>query len=357
MDLELEKKNPVLVTGATGYVAGWLIKKLLDQGFTVHAAVRDPTNKSKVEHLDKLAESSAGTIKYFKSDLLDEGSYEDAMKNCSVVFHTASPFIFEVKDPQKDLVDPAKKGTRNVLETVNKCDSVKRVVLTSSVAAMYGDNADLQDAPNNTLTEECWNTTSSLTRSPYSYSKTEAEKEAWKIFEEQSRWELVVVNPSLVIGPGINPFATSESFKIVREIGDGTLKSGLPYLGLAVVDVRDTAEGHFKAGFLKDVKGRYIISGENTSLTGIAAALLPKYEAYPIPRWTIPKPLVWLIGPWVDSTMTRSYVSRNVNYPLIADNSKGVKELGLKYRPLKDSIQEMFQQLIDSGQIPSVSAT
>ena len=112
----IDKTKPVLVTGATGYVAGRLVEKLLSEGMTVHAAVRNPSDTEKTKYLDALASSLPGTIKYFKSELLDEGSYDEAMKDCEVVFHTASPFVRSVKDPQKDLVDPAKKGTRNVLE-------------------------------------------------------------------------------------------------------------------------------------------------------------------------------------------------------------------------------------------------
>ena len=80
---------------------------------------------------------------YFKADLRDEGSYAEAMAGCQVVFHTASPFKLDVADPQEELVAPAQAGTRNVLEEVNRTPSVKRVVLTSSCAAIYGDNADL----------------------------------------------------------------------------------------------------------------------------------------------------------------------------------------------------------------------
>ncbi|MCF8366464.1 MAG: NAD(P)H-binding protein, partial [Bacteroidales bacterium] len=105
--ITLDKTKPVLVTGATGYVAGWLVKKLLDEGFTVHAAVRNPDKKEKVAHLDQMAKTAKGSLKYFKSDLLAKGSYAKAMKDCELVFHTASPFVLEVKDPQKDLIDPA----------------------------------------------------------------------------------------------------------------------------------------------------------------------------------------------------------------------------------------------------------
>ena len=72
--------------------------------------------------------------------------------------------------------------------------------------------------PNQELTEDLWNTSSSLEHQPYSFSKTVAEKEAWEINKAQDRWELVTINPSFVLGPGINPFGTSESFAIMKQI-------------------------------------------------------------------------------------------------------------------------------------------
>ena len=99
-----------MVTGATGYVASWLVKKLLDEGYVVHATVRDPDNKQKLQYLDALAEKASGSIRYFKADLLKKDGFKEAMEGCEIVFHTASPFINKVKDPQKDLIDPALKG-------------------------------------------------------------------------------------------------------------------------------------------------------------------------------------------------------------------------------------------------------
>ena len=169
---QIDKTKPVMVTGATGYVAGVLVKKLLHEGLTIHAPVRDPENPDKLKYLNELAEKAPGNIKYFKADLLDQGSYGEAMAGCELVFHTASPFKIDVKDPQKELIDPAKLGTRNVLEQACKTPSVKRVVVTSSCAAIYSDNADVALTPNGVFTEEVWNTTASLDHMPYSYSKT-----------------------------------------------------------------------------------------------------------------------------------------------------------------------------------------
>lgn len=350
---EINKSAPVLVTGATGYVAGWLVKKLLDEGLTVHAAVRNPNAREKLEHLDRVAESSPGTLRYFKADLLDDGSYAEAMEGCELVFHTASPFTLDIKDPQKELVDPALLGTRNVLEQANRTTSVKRVVVTSSCAAIYGDNADLEATPNGIFTEAVWNTSSSLDHQAYSYSKTVAEKEAWRIQGEQNRWDLVTINPSLVIGPGLNPNATSESFNIIRQIGDGTMKTGIPQMGMGAVDVRDLAEAHFRAGFSPEAQGRYIISAHNTDFTEMTSVLRDKFGSYPLPARTLPKWLVWIVGPLVNKAMTRKMVARNVGLPWRADNSKAITEFGLSYRPLKESMEEWFQQLVDEHILPS----
>ncbi len=347
---EINKREPVMITGATGYVAGWIVKKLLDEGLTVHAPVRDPENPEKLKYLNEIAENAPGRIKYFKADLLDEGSYAEAMRGCALVFHTASPFKIDVKDPQKELIDPAKLGTRNVLEQASKTPSVKRVVVTSSCAAIYSDNADVELTPNGVFTEDVWNTTASINHMAYSYSKTLAEKEAWKIHDAQSQWDLVTVNPTLVIGPGINPFATSESFKLIKQFGDGTMKSGAPRWGFGVVDVRDLSEAHYRAGFTPEAKGRYIVHAHSTDFVDMAAALLPKYgDDYPIPRKALPKWLVWLVAPMMDKTMTRKIISRNVNIPWVGDNSRGKRELGLAYRPLQESMNDFFGQMIESG--------
>ena len=348
---DIDTSAPVLVTGATGYVAGWIVKGLLDAGCTVHAPVRDPDNAAKLKHLNDIAANAPGEIRYFKADLLDDGSYDEAMRGCVVVFHTASPFTVDVKDPQRELIDPAVNGTRNVLESANRAESVKRVVLTSSCAAIYGDNADVANAPNGRLDESVWNTSSSIAHNPYFYSKTLAEKEAWKIAEAQDRWQLVVVNPSLVIGPALQARPTSESFNILLQIGGGALKSGAPRWGMGVVDVRDLADAQLAAGFKPEANGRNIVSGHETDMLAMALTLQDKYgKDYPLPSRAAPKWLAWLMAPMLGGGLTRKAVANNVNIPWRADNSKGKQELGATYRPLKTSMEDMFQQMIDAGQ-------
>lgn len=341
---------PILVTGATGYVAGWLIKELLEKGHTVHAAVRDPKNEKKLAHLNELANQYSGSIKYFKTDLLQNGTYKEAMQGCELVYHTASPFTSNFKDAQKDLIDPAVNGTANVLETANQVESVKRVVVTSSCAAIYTDATDCAKAPNGILTEEIWNTTASLTNQPYSYSKTLAEKKAWEIANAQNRWDLVTINPALVMGPPLNPkSATSESLNILKQIGDGTFKTGAPKLGIGLVDVRDVAKAHLKAGFTPQAKGRYITVGHNTNLFEATQTLLPKFgKNYPLPKSAAPKWLLWLVGPMVSKSLTRSFIANNVNIEWKADTSKIKQELGMNFRPMQTTMEDAFQAMVDA---------
>lgn len=341
---------PVLVTGATGYVAGWIVKRLVEAGVTVHAAVRNPNDAARLAHLEAMAQAGPGTIRFFAADLLQPGSYAQAMAGCEVVFHTASPFTTQVKDPQRELIDPALLGTRNVLEEASRTASVKRVVLTSSCAAIYTDAADCADAPGGVLTEAVWNTTASLEHQPYSYSKTLAEQEGWRLAKAQSQWKLVVVNPSLVIGPGTNAHATSESFNIVRQLGDGTMKAGAPRAGFGVVDVRDLAQAHLAAAFIAGAEGRHIVSGHDTDLLAVGQSLLPKFgDRFPLPRRSLPKWLVWLVAPM--SGLTRKFVARNVDHAWRADNHKSRQALGMTYRPLQESMQDMFAQMVDAGLI------
>ncbi len=344
----IDKTKPVMVTGATGYVAGWIIKKLLAEGITVHATVRNPGNKISLQYLDDLAEKAKGNIRYYKADLLDNGAFDEAMKGCELVFHTASPFTSKIRDAQKDLVDPALIGTKNVLNTANRIESVKRVVLTSSCAAIIGDAKDCLGYPNGIATEAEWNMTSSVEHQPYSYSKTVAEQAAWELSKAQSRWDLVVINPSLVIGPGINPNATSESFSLVRQLGDGSMKSGVPSFYIGVVDVRDVAEAQVAAGFTPGAEGRHIISAGNTDFMALASLLRKKFgNAYPFPKKLVPKLLVWLIAP--AAGFTRKMIRLNVGYHWRVDNTKSTRMLGMKYRPVEESIVDMFQQMIDNN--------
>lgn len=348
---EIDRSKPVLVTGASGFIASWIVKLLLEEGLTVHATVRDASRTDKVAHLSAIAEQAPGALRFFEADLLEEGTFKEAMQGCGLVLHTASPFFIQgIKDAQRQLIEPALQGTRNVLRSANEVESVQRVVLTSSVAAIYGDNIEIEDKPSGRFSENDWNASSDLEHQPYSYSKTLAEKEAWAMAEEQSRWDLVVLNPAFVLGPTLSGRTDSTSTDFVLSLVNGQFKSGAPELYFGIVDVRDVARAHVNAGFHPPASGRHIVSNEVLSVPQMAALLREKYDGrYPIPKNKLPKLLLYLFGPW--QGFSWKYVSRNVGIPIRFDNSYGVEDLGLEYRPVKETLIDQVRQLEDQGLI------
>jgi nucleoside-diphosphate-sugar epimerase len=347
--MNIDKSKPVLVTGGNGYIASWIVKYLLCEGINVHATVRDPKNTEKVGHLLACAAKARGKLSLFKADLLTPGAFDEAMQGCELVIHTASPFVIKgIKDAEKELVKPAVDGTRNVLEAANRVASVKRVVLTSSVVSIYGDAADLVGVPGGRFTEAHWNTTSSVDHQPYNYSKVAAERAAWEIAGAQSRWDLLTINPGFVLGPSLTKASDSTSLSTIKELADGTYRTGMPVLEFGVVDVRDVAMAHIKAGFTPTASGRHIAVSDSMTMGDMVAVLKRQFgRCYGWPLMTAPKLAVWLIGPL--QGVTRKFVARNVGYPLKFDNSYTQSDLGLQFRSCEQTLVDHFQQMIDDG--------
>ncbi len=338
---------PVLVTGGSGYVASWIVRYLLEDGHAVRASVRNPDKAQGLEHLHRLSDAHPGKLTLHRADLLEEGSFVAAMAGCSVVIHTASPFLVgKIQDPQEQLIRPALDGTRNVLDAVDATDSVKRIVLTSSVAAVYGDNADMQGKTQFVDTD--WNTTSTPDHQSYSYSKTVAERHAWQAQRAQSRWDLVTIHPGLVLGPSLTNVSISGSMTTMRHFNDGSLTLGAPQLALGVVDVRDVARAHIAAAFTPEAHDRYLVTADTLSLLDIGTILRSRFgNRRAFPRRELPTFLVKLAAP--ATGMSRKVIDRNVGWPLAFDSSRTRAELGIEFRPAAESVIEHFQQMDAHG--------
>ncbi len=334
----------VLVTGGNGYIGSWVVKELLEKGYTVRATVRDKNKTEKFRHLLGIAEKSAGKLDIWEADLLKEGSYDDAVRGCASVLHLASPFTLRIKDPQKELLDPALKGTRNVLNAATKSGTVSRVVLTSSVAAVHGDTIDMKTKGLSEFTEDHFNDTSSVSHQPYSYSKVIAEKEAWKMVKAQSEWNLVVINPSFVVGPSLTPASDSESLNFMKNILKGKLAMGAPDLWFGFVDVRDVAHAHILALENPSSEGRHILAERTMSVLDLAGILRTIFgNKYKLPKSNSPKWLMYLVGPMFG--VNAKFVSRNVGYPIRLNASKSRDKLKLTYTPIEKSIEDMVNQM------------
>ena len=342
------KLKKVLVTGAGGFIASWVVKRLLKEGIEVHGTVRSTGKPEKYGHLTRLNAELPGELKLFEADLLEEGSFSKAAKGCDTVFHLASPFVpFKVKDPQTELVDPAVLGTINVLDAASRSGSVTRVVLTSSVAAVMGDAVDSPLDGRVAFNEEDWNRSSSLKHQPYSYSKTLAEREAWRIGAEQERWDLVVINPSFVLGPTLSERTDSTSTGMVTEFLNGAYKQGAPALSFGVVDVRDIAEAQLRAAGRMEAEGRHIVSGPVLSMLEITRLIENQFPGrFSLPTKELPKVLLYLFGP--AQGFSWSYIRRNIGRTFALDNGKSRRSLGLEYKTPEVTIRDQVQRLLEA---------
>ncbi len=344
---QVDPSKPVVVTGGAGYIASWVVKYLLEDGFTVRATVRSLGDERKLAHLKALAQANPGRLELFEADLLKPGSFDQAISGaggCSLVFHMASPFVLKVQDVDRDLIQPAVNGTRNVLEAATRAPTVKRVVLTSSVAAIMGDGADAEGRPGRTLTEDDWNTTSNTEHQPYAYSKTLAEREAWRIAQGQKQWDLLVINPAFVLGPSLSNRADGESAKFMQSMLGGAYRMGVPRLTFGVVDVRDVARAHLAAGLRSQATGRHILCARTMDLMEIADALRAVApQKYPLPTMITPKALAFVMGPFFG--LSWSFVKRNVNHPFELRNDRSVRELGIQYRRVEETLLDQAKQM------------
>jgi len=300
-----------------------LRKLLVERGHEVVGTVRNLSDADKVAHLHK----ELPQVKLAEADLLKEGSFDDVVKGAEWVFHTASPFFLTTTNPQKDLVEPALNGTLNVLRAVDKAGTVKRVVLTSSIAAI----ATLAKPAEHVYTEQDWNLEGTLEKEPYRYSKRVAEEAAWA-FAKGKSWDLVVINPGFVLGPPLSARTDSTSVKTLKELLDGTTaaKGGITQpFAFPAVDIRDVAEAHVRAAENPKASGRYILgTSEGVSFLEYCDILRAssKYSKYPLPTACL-------------TPLTKKRV----------DNTKVQRELGLKFTPIEQSILDMADSLIEFG--------
>lgn len=259
----------VLVTGGSGYIAGFCIAELIRKGFRVRTTVRSLAREAEVrQSLAKLIEVG-DRLSFVAADLSADAGWAEAARGVDYVLHVASPLPAVNPKDDDELVRPARDGALRVIKAARDAGA-KRVVMTSSIAAIvYG-----RGSPKAPLTEADWSDeTNRADTSAYERSKTIAERAAWDFMKrEGGSLQLVTVNPGAVLGPLLGKdFSASIAF--VKKLIDGSMP-GVPRIGLPIVDVRDVADLHVRAMLSPEAAGqRFICASEFSWMSDMAQVL------------------------------------------------------------------------------------
>ncbi|KAK7368908.1 hypothetical protein VNO80_10941 [Phaseolus coccineus] len=276
------------VVGGSGFMASLLIKKLLQKGYAVNTTVTDPGNPNKISHLVEL--QSLGKLEIFGADLRVEEDFDAPISGCELVFQFATPANFASEDPENDMIKPAISGVLNVLKACARAKEVKRVILTSSTAAVTINQLNGTDL---VMDESNWSDVEYLrTAKPHGWgypaSKALEEKAAWK-FAEENHIDLITVLPTLTTGPSITldiPTSVALATSLITG-NDFFLKAfkGIQLLSgsISITHVEDICRAHMFVAEKESASGRYIVCAHTTSIPELAKFLSKRYPQHQIP--------------------------------------------------------------------------
>ncbi|KIK51291.1 hypothetical protein GYMLUDRAFT_50664 [Collybiopsis luxurians FD-317 M1] len=338
--------SKILVTGCNGFIAAWIVRTLLEKGYTVRGTVRSEDKGIKLkEILNGLGEGLGQGLEFVVvSDIVKEGAFDEAVKGVDAVVHTASPVMLSAEADPQEIIQPAVRGTRSILNSTLKQgnDNVRRLVFLSSTAAVL----EIHPEPT-TFSEKDWNDQSvreaeelgkkAPPMSKYRASKSLAERTAWKFIDDNRgklNWDLVVFNPPFVFGPVIHDVSSPSALNVTTAMLYNTIIGRGPHaMDLTTsncwIDVRDLAEAHGLA-LEKDQE----VANERMLVTA--------------------GPYVW--QEWVDlanilapthfpshSNLAKGnpIVDRSkVAYRILYDTSKAHRLLGIKYRSKEECLKD-----------------
>jgi nucleoside-diphosphate-sugar epimerase len=342
-DRPMEDRGVVLVTGGSGYIGGWCIIALLQQGYTVRTTVRSLARADEVRASLATVVDPGNRLSFHAADLTRDEGWDEAAQGAQFVLHVASPLgVPEPKDPQ-DLIGPATDGAVRAIRAAIRAGA-ERVVMTSSVAAASRGRA----APDGASDETVWTNSDDVGEGAYPRSKTIAERAAWDLIErEGGATTLAVVNPALVLGPVFGA-DYSDSVQVVERLLSGRVP-GLPRLGFNIVDVRDVADLHLRAMTAPQAAGqRFIAAGDYAWMAEIAAILrarLPE-RAAKIPSAKAPDLLIRLAALF-DRDLRSVTSSLGRKRPF--SSAKAQSLLGWTPRPLEETLMDCARSLIAAG--------
>uniref|UniRef100_A0A803NX89 NAD-dependent epimerase/dehydratase domain-containing protein n=1 Tax=Cannabis sativa TaxID=3483 RepID=A0A803NX89_CANSA len=329
-----EQKGIVCVTGGTGYIGSWLIMRLLQHGYTVRTTIRpdhDPTasegikKKRDISFLTNLPRASE-KLEIYHADLNQPESFSAAIEGCSGVFHVAHPVTIVDEESEEVLTKRCLDAALGILKACIASKTVKRVVYTSSSAAIsvLNDETGQQVADESSWSDVDWYRSQKRMGISYVAAKTKTEKAMFE-FGEKFGLDIITLNPSLVLGPFICPtLPGSVAMGLTMILGD-TYNIYKYLLRTNMVHIEDVVSAHIFLYENTSAKGRYICSSDELSLIGMSEFLSERYPNFQIPK--------------------KESLEGIEGYKIIALSSKKLLDSGFKF---KFGLAHMFDGAIQS---------
>ncbi|HEV2600037.1 NAD-dependent epimerase/dehydratase family protein [Sphingopyxis sp.] len=329
-----------LVTGGSGYIAGFLIRQLIDNGWSVNTTVRSLKREGEVRGWLNIDNAR---LHFFAADLENDAGWAEAMAGCSRVAHVASPFPLDVPKHADELVIPAREGALRALRFARSA-GVGRFVLTSSMAAIAYGHGKGRDIYN----EADWTNLDNPEVMPYPRSKTVAERAArdW-MAAEGGDMEFASVNPAAVFGPLLSD-DLSTSIELVKQLLEGKVPM-CPDVGFGIIDVRDVADMHYRALTVDGIRDdRFVCSGPFLKFVEVADILTANLgeQARKVPTRRMPD---WLLKTLAIFRPELKQVVAELGNVRGGDSSHAIERLGWTMRPPEEAILATAHSLIERG--------
>ncbi|ETL94553.1 hypothetical protein, variant 1 [Phytophthora nicotianae P10297] len=353
-------EKPICVTGVDGFLASWIVCELLNRGYRVRGTVQN--GKDDISGLLQLPNASKN-FSVVETSLLTPEACDMAVQGCDFVIHTGTPSSCSVRDPLSEQQEPGVHsiGSRMhciipmMTNFIQACarSRIKRVVLTSSIAAM-ADSV----TPDSIINDACWNVTSSLEKNPHFLSLKLAEEAAWQLVDQlpsDRRIDLVTMNPGTLFGPMLSKSKLAPGNQVIYDLITGQY-SALVDLNWSMIDVRDCAVAHIAALENNDARGRYICVNRSVWMKEIVEILsnngysgrdLPWRVG--LPRWVGRLPAYSIQLGQVGASLYAYDPTSVRSSPYLGD--KLVEHLNVRFRTVDSTLVESANDLLKWGLI------